>query len=216
MSSGVPIRSIRIGIVIGDAVTIHGKDGVTRFYESDNNHHTEILKDKKTGKWSGDTVRMKEASERNIERLRALKKAGVHTAREMRKLKKENHKSYQQVREQYKPIIREINQKHAIVNRNDRDGKEFIMSLAIGETVYMRHKKNKETGYFVVFKLDKGKIYLTPHWDARRAKAAGINNPRDEFYVSPSQMRDLGVDKDKPPCKVRVGPLGDLKVLVRD
>lgn len=216
MTSGVPIRSIRIGIAIGDAVPINGKDGVKRFYESDNNHHTEIIKDKKTGKWSGDTIRMKEAAERNIERLRALKKAGVPSAREMRKLKREEPKRYRQVREKYRPIIKEINKKHAIVNRNDRDGKEFIMSLAIGETVYMRHKKTKDTGYFVVFKLDKGKIYLTPHWDARRAKGAGVKNPRDEFNVSPSQLRDLGVDKDKPPCKVWVGPLGEVKALERD
>jgi CRISPR-associated endonuclease Csn1 len=217
MPSGVPIRSIRILIPIGEesVIPIPGKDGVTRFYESDNNHHIEILKDKKTG---SDTVRMKDAAERNIERLRALKKAGVPSAREMRKIKREAPKRYRETQEHFRPIIKEINQKYAIVNRNDRDGKEFVMSLAIGETIHMRNKKQNEIqGHFVVFKLDKDKIYLTPHWDARRAKNPGVDNPRDEISITPSDLKDLIITtKEGIPEKVRIGPLGDVKVLVRD
>jgi len=218
MPSGVPIRSIRIRVPITKPVEITSrKDGVTRFYESDNNHHMEILKDITTKKWSGDLVRMKDAAERNIERLRTLKEAGVPSAREMRKLKRENPKRYREEREYYRPIIKEINQKYAIVNRNDRDGKEFVISLAIGESIHMQHKRTKEPGCFVVFKLDKDKIYLTPHWDARRAKGAGVDNPRDEFYVTPSQLKDLIIrSKEGIPEKICVRPLGDVKILVRD
>jgi CRISPR-associated endonuclease Csn1 len=220
MPSGVPINSIRILISIGDAISIPCKDGVTRFYESDNNHHMEILKDKKTGEWSGYTVRMGGmggAAERNIERLRALKKAGVPPAHKMRKIKREDPVRYREVRERYRPIIKEINQKYAIVNRNDRDGKEFVMSLAIGETFHLRPKRNEAPGYFVVFQVDRNKICFTPHWDARRAKGGGVENPREEISITPSDLKDFIITtKNGIPEKVRIGPLGDVKVLVRD
>jgi CRISPR-associated endonuclease Csn1 len=218
MRSGVPIHAIRIRTAIGNPVHPVGNDGVERFYESDNNHHVEILRDPKTGKWSADPpVRMYDAAVRNIDRLRALKKAGVPTARQMRKLKedKDNPERYRAMRERYRPIIAEINRTYPIVNRNDRDGKEFVMSLAIGEMVHMRHKRTRELGYFVVFKLDKGKIWFTRDRDARPAKGKGTEK-RDGFSLSASQLKDYGIDKSKPPYKVRVSPLGDFKELTRD
>ncbi len=216
MCSGVPIHAIRIRIPIGNPVSAPGNDGVVRFYESDKNHHVEILRDPKTGKWSaGPPIRMYDAAIRNAARLRALRKAGVPAAREMRELKRMDRGRYREERERYRPVIAEIDRAYPIVNRSDRNGKEFVMSLAIGEMVHMRHKVTKELGYFVVFELKKERIGFISDCDARRAEGRG-GEKRDEFYLSVPQLRDHGIDKDRPPYKVRVGLLHGPEALPRD
>jgi hypothetical protein len=111
-----------------------------------------------------------------------------------------------------------------VVDRSDRKGKRFVMSLAEGETVWMSHPKTREPGYFVVFKLDKPHtIHLIRHWDARpaapRKDTEGNIIPgtgREEIHVTPNNLRQLGPEPGQPPRKVHVSPLGHVQPLERD
>ena len=105
------------------------------------------------------------------------------------------------------------------VDRSDTKKGKFIMSLCIGETVYMKHKDSEKPGYFVVFKVDSGKsgrIHFTHHWDAGKDKADETHPARADISLSPSQLQALGAEEGKPPVKVWVSPLGKVKVLHRD
>ncbi len=104
------------------------------------------------------------------------------------------------------------------VDRSDapEKGGRFIMSLAEGETVYMKHKDSGVPDYFVVFKLDKPqKIQFKHHWDARRAKGEKDEDgniipgsQREAMPVTASQLRDLAPPGFDTPIKVAVDPLG--------
>lgn len=103
------------------------------------------------------------------------------------------------------------------VNRSDTKKGSFIMSLSIGEMVYMKHPETQESDYFVVFKIDgSGAIHFTPHWDAGRDKETEKCRAREDIRLPAKQLQKLGVETEQPPKKVWVGPLGDIKVLVRD
>jgi hypothetical protein len=91
----------------------------------------------------------------------------------------------------------------------------------------MKHKESGEVGYFVVAKLDKKgqstSIVLVPHWDARaageRKDSEGRSVPdskRDQFSVTPSDLKTLAPPNHPHAMKVRVSPLGNIKILVRD
>ena len=99
------------------------------------------------------------------------------------------------------------------------------MSLSIGEMIYMNHPETGEPDYFVVFKIDgNGTIHFTPHWDAGRDKETEKCPAREDIKlpgkktggITASQFKNLGVEMGKPPQKVWVGPLGNVKVLVKD
>ncbi|MGB2988183.1 MAG: type II CRISPR RNA-guided endonuclease Cas9 [Phycisphaerae bacterium] len=116
-------------------------------------------------------------------------------------------------------------EKRDAVDRCDHDGHRFIMSLAEGETIHMRHPDTNEPGYFVVFKLNKGKrmVCFTHHWDARpsqpRKDPDGRQIPgseRDEISVVVGKLKALGLSLDQPPYKVRVSPLGEVTTLHND
>ncbi len=163
-----------------------------RYYEPQNNHHVEIRENKK-GKWVGEVITNFEAAKRvRVKRPRPKPKG-------------------------WSPP--------PAVNREDTRKGRFVMSLSIGEMMYMRHPETQEPDYFVVFKIDgTGTIHFTSHWDAGRNKATDKCPAREDIKLpgnktgglSPAQLQDLGVDDGKPPQKVWVGPLGDVKVLVRD
>jgi hypothetical protein len=103
------------------------------------------------------------------------------------------------------------------VNRNDTEEGRFVMSLSIGEMVYMRHPETKEAGYFVAFKIDgTGGIHFTAHWDAGRDKETEKSPARADIARTAKQLQELGVEPGLPPQKVWVGPLGDVKNLVQD
>ena len=98
------------------------------------------------------------------------------------------------------------------VNRSNRDGKCFVMSLAIGETLWMRHPRTNEPGFFVVFKIDPdGAVHFTHHWDARPSSASEGQQAREDVDLVPSKLRNLGVDLDTAPVKVRIDPLGKFR-----
>jgi CRISPR-associated endonuclease Csn1 len=98
------------------------------------------------------------------------------------------------------------------VDPSDREGQRFIMSLAEGETVHMRHPETGQPGYFVVFKIDKGAIHFVHQWDARPAKAKEGQQPREDVGdgITPTALKDLGPKPDVPPYKVHDDPLGNV------
>jgi hypothetical protein len=103
------------------------------------------------------------------------------------------------------------------VDRSDRDGMRFGISLAEGETLHMKHPKTGAPGYFVVFKLDKPQtIHFIHHWDARPSKATEDQEPREDIPVTASNLRALEPQPGRPPYKVRVDPLGRMTPLQKD
>lgn len=225
MRSGVPVRSIRIASTITNPVSItRKKDDVARYYESGSNHHIEILEDAKTKIWYGESVRTWDAYKRNADRLKALKDAGIPSTKQFRELKRKDIEAYKKAKTKYTPIIREINGQFPITNRKDRDGKFFIMSLAIGEMVYLCHKDAKKPGYYVVFKIDGETIYFTEHSDAR--PDGGLKNEegkvipgtkREGFSVSAADLnKKCSFPDGTSPQKLWVSPLGEIKPVIKD
>lgn len=231
-ASGVPIKTVVLLRTMSDPVLVgrrrpdyaSGKMGVDadpaslRAYVGGNNHHIEIRVDAR-GDWTGEIVSAFEAAQRNLERLRALRKMSIPKPKAFRELPKSE-------RVRLKPILAGIEAAHPIVDRSDDPSKggAFVMSLCEGEMLYMLHKVTRRPGYFVVAKLDKPRsIVLVPHWDARaageRQDAEGRKVPdsrRDQFAVSPVQLKELAPPGHAHAQKVRVTPLGAVTFLDKD
>lgn len=83
----------------------------------------------------------------------------------------------------------------------------------------MRNPETQETDYFVVFKIDPSNaIHFTLHTDANPAssKKKGAKL-RDDISLVPDDLRqNIIFNENGLPEKVRIGPLGEVKVLVRD
>ncbi len=235
--NGTPIKKIRLLWKLNEVKEIRRKGfdynnstpeeqrKSLRVYQTQNNHHIEIREksDKKGNKkWVGDVVSNFDAAYCvRIERLKALKDAGVPSVDTMRKMKKRDYEHYRQMRETYRPIIKKINQDYGMINRNDTDKGRFVMSLSKGEIVHMRHPETQEAGYFVVFKIDSTNIiHFTPHTDANPA-SSNIKGTRIREDVSkglsPDDLRQNIIFNDKGvPEKVKISPLGEIKVFERD
>tara|TARA_R110002072_G_scaffold233813_1_gene391478 strand:+ start:5415 stop:9401 length:3987 start_codon:yes stop_codon:yes gene_type:complete len=231
-ASGVPIRSFRLLRTMNDPVIVNRKrpDYRTtqmvpdqnptskRAYLGGNQHHIEIRVNPK-GKWSGDIVTAFIAANRKLDKLRAFREAGIPKPKQFRNLPKEE-------RRKLRPILSRIERNYPIVDRTNNvdKGGEFIMSLCEGETLFMKHKKTQELGYFVVAKLDKPQsIVVVPHWDARaageRKNSEGKkvpNSKREQFAVTPSDLKALAPPDHEHAVKVHVTPLGKIKILHRD
>lgn len=189
-----------------------------RLYDGQNNHHIEIRVSAK-GKWSGEIVSAFEAAQRKLAKLRALRAAKIPRPTEFRSLAAPERK-------RLTPVLRNIEASHPIVNRNDNDdlGGQFVMSLCEGETLWMKHKKTKELGYFVVAKLDKPQsIVLVPHWDARAAGERKDSNgntvpesAREQFSAAPSDLLALAPPEYSHAMKVRVSALGVVTIVEKD
>ncbi|TKJ35539.1 MAG: type II CRISPR RNA-guided endonuclease Cas9 [Planctomycetes bacterium B3_Pla] len=109
------------------------------------------------------------------------------------------------------------NKTQSAVNRGDTKDGKFIMSLSIGEMVYMKHPETGIADYFVVFKIDgNGYIHFTPHTDAGRAKETDKFPAREDIRLLAAQLQTLDAQEGKGPQKVWIGPLGDQKILARD
>jgi CRISPR-associated endonuclease Csn1 len=109
-----------------------------RLYDSQNNHHIEIrvATNKKGAEvWSGDIVTAYRASQRKLAKLSAIRDEGIPSAGKLRRLAKAD-------REKFKNVLRQIEATYPIVDRSDNDekGGKFVMSLAEGETLLMKHK----------------------------------------------------------------------------
>jgi hypothetical protein len=235
-ASGVPIRSVVLMRTVSNPVVIDRKrpdypsgqmlpDGHAaskRAYVGGNNHHIEIrvaTDEKGQEVWSGEIVSAFDAAQRKLARLRALREAGIAKPEDLRRLAEPE-------RRRLAPVLRSIEAAHPLVDRRDDDarGGRFVMSLCEGETLYMKHKQTGETGYFVVAKLDKPhSIVVVPHWDARaateRKDAEGRkvpNSKREQFAVTPSDLKALAPPGYDHAVKVRVSPLSKVTVLQRD
>jgi len=235
--SGVPIESVVLLRTISDPVLIdrrrpeYGTGRVVRdadpsskrAYVGGNNHHVEI-RVSENGTWSGEIVTAYQAAQRKLAKLRAFRAAGVPKPQYFRDLKRQDRSRWNAERERWRPVIRKIEAEHPLVDRSDNDDGSFVMSLCEGETVWMRHKRTGEVGYFVVAKLDKPRsIVLVPHWDARAAgerkdangnKIAG--SKRDQFAATPADLGKLAPPGEPHARKVHVTPLGEVTVLDRD
>lgn len=166
---------------------------------------------------------MKDVAEDNRRRLSALKKAlekeGVPPLHELRtdKKKRDRHKSV------IKRITSRINNEFPLIDRCHRKGKKFKLSLAIGEMVQLYDKERCEKGIhqpelFHVVEVKKAskasrqaenKVVVVPHWDARRAKGKGVDNPRIEYELSAGKIQELIVEIRR--LKARVDPLGRIR-----
>ena len=124
----------------------------------------------------------------------------------------------------FEAVRRVRQERRPAVDRSDRDDEVFIMSLAEGETVYMKRPGHDYADYFVVFKLDKPHTaQFIHHWDARpstpRKDVDGreiADSARVEIPVTASKLRDLAPPGYEHPVKVRISPIGDVTVLNRD
>lgn len=163
-----------------------------RLYQPQSNHHIEIRENSK-GKWIGEVVRTFDAARKNALRLKEINKIP------------KNHPDVKAERKR-------VNINYSVVNQKDTDGRNFIMSLSIGEMLRMQHPKTKKAGYFVVYQINNnGTVELTPHCDAGRSKQIENYPAREEIPRSAVQLQDCGA------CKVWVGPLeDDHKILTRD
>jgi CRISPR-associated endonuclease Csn1 len=125
----------------------------------------------------------------------------------------ENFKAVERVRK----TLKETGKAGSAVNRAESVDGKFVMSLSIGEIVNMKNPVTKEPGYFVVFKIDAPQtIHFTPHWDAGKSKDSDRCRAREDIDPSVPQLQELGCQDGQPPQKVWVGPLGQIKVLLKD
>jgi len=110
-------------------------------------------------------------------------------------------------------------EKKPIVDKNENKNGKFVMSLARGEMVRMRHPETKEANYFVVFKIDPSKsIHFTKHTDANPAssKQEGVKL-REDISLVPDKLRQyIILNENCVPEKVKISPIGEVKVLERD
>lgn len=207
MKSGVPIKGVVLLRTNADPVIIPRKTWdpdvgkmvldrnprTARVYIGGNNHHVEIRKrsGEKKGQtvteWVGKVVTTFEA----VKRVRPPKDADGRRR---------------------EPL--------PAVDRSDSENARFVMSLSEGEMIYARrwNPKDKQAvgspDHFVVCKLDKAgnscRIHFAPHWDARKA------SEQDRWAVTPGDLKNCGPESGKPPYKVRVSPLGEVRRLERD
>ncbi len=239
--SGVPIHRVVLLWSNSDPVTIRrdhydyatGKrrkldaPSSVRLYESQNNHHIEIrvAKNKRGDDvWTGEVVTGFEAAQRKLAKLHAFRDAGIPKLKVLRKLSKTE-------RAKFKPELRRIEEAHPIVDRSDNfeKGGKFVMSLCEGEMLLMRVKTKHgepsgEVGYFVAAKINKresgSSIEVVPHWDARaateRKDSEGKKVPdseREQFAITPTDLKDLAPPDHPHAVKVRVSPLGEVVVI---
>lgn len=115
------------------------------------------------------------------------------------------------------------------VDRSSDDKRgTFIMSLSIGETIYLRDKafledtKCNKVGYFVVTEIntEKKSVRVCAHWDARPAVGEKDidgnlieNSKRITIPISPAQLQKLAPPDFDTPVKVMVSPLGETRSL---
>jgi CRISPR-associated endonuclease Csn1 len=224
LPSGVPVKSVVCLKTIKKPVRYKSKsvgvnvDGrADRVYIAGNNHHIEYRLDPDlSGQWTGQVVRTDEIAER----LRNGLKAATAVAKEV----KARCLPLEEEKREIADAIRRVQSENPLVDRRTDERGAFVMSLAEGETVWMKHPETKFPGYFVVFEIPPTKrVGFIHHTDARKemgikddANNVIVGSKRDGFNVSPSDLQTLGVEPFKHPVKVRIDPLGQAHVLEQD
>ncbi len=106
-----------------------------------------------------------------------------------------------------------------IVNRADSHNGQFVISLARGEIVHMNHPNTGRSDYFVVFKIDRtGTVHFTAHTDGNPASSKDKKvKLREDIALVPNDLHKYMIfTEDGIPEKVRISPLGEVRVLERD
>jgi len=109
--------------------------------------------------------------------------------------------------------------KKPIINKSDEKNGSFVMSLSKGEVVHMKLPEKQKDNYYVVFKIDPSKtIHFTPHTDANPAssKKKGVKLREDIPLVPDDLRKNIIFNENGFPEKVKISPLGEVKVLVND
>jgi len=198
--NGTPVRKVRLLWKLNEVVEIPRKSfnfetgkivkdnnhKALRVYQTQNNHHIEIRENNK-GKWVGEVITNFDAAKRVRVKQPKPKPQG------------------------WTPP--------PVVNREDTKKGRFVMSLSKGEVVHMKHPDTQEANYFVVFKIDSSKtIHFTPHTDANPASSKKKDiKLREEIKVPPEKLRKTIIfSENGVPEKVKISPLGEVKVLVKD
>ncbi len=152
---------------------------------------------------------------------------------EIKDLSRRRRREWKQALQELKPLRKTIIDAYPLVDRSDNDekGGQFLMSLCEGEMLLMRRKGKDgepgEVGYFVVAKINKRKsgssIEVVPHWDARsateRKDSEGkkvSDSKREQFAVTPTDLKNLAPQGHDHAVKVRVSPLGEIRQLEKD
>ena len=195
------------------------RDRELRLYDAQSNHHIEFRLDSKIGGgWIAEVVRTADVAERLRKRLDAVKEA----------VKKINQipLSASDKKDKIHEAVSSIHLEYPLVDRRDNERGKFILSLAKGETVWMKHPETGIPSYFVVFKIDPTNavhfIHHTDAWKSKGSKGDGKNvlpgSIREDVGagIVPSRLRSLGVEPYKHPVKVRIDPLGNARVIERD
>lgn len=233
-ASGVPIRSAVLLWANGNPIRLERRthwnpeaqrmepalDQGTRArelrqYDAQRNHHIEI-REGGSG-WVAETVRTADVAERLRKRLNAAKKA-------IRDIKSRSLPAEEE-KETISKALRLVYDEYPLVDRRDNEKEKFVLSLAMGETVWMKHPETKLPGYFVVFKIDSNRVHFIRHTDARKDKGIRDNatqvlpgSQREDIGggIAPSKLRALAVEPFTYPVKVRINPLGEATVIERD
>jgi hypothetical protein len=110
-----------------------------------------------------------------------------------------------------------------LVDRSDDParGGVFVMALAQGETIRMRHPKQARDDYFVLFKIDpSGVMHFASHADARPATTTprdrALQAAREGVALSPRQLQAAAPEGEQYPYKVIVSALGEARRAERD
>jgi CRISPR-associated endonuclease Csn1 len=174
-----------------------------RVYVGGNNHHIEIRT--KGDSWQGEVIDMNTAAKRVRQSIQKVprKNQGVRGARKFTSVAMKN-----------------------AVDRTDHGGHKFVMSLAQGEMIYMKHPQTGLPDYFVVFKIEKnGRVHFAHHWDARPSNLQkdeeGNSIPHSEREdvgkgIVPSDLKKLAPPGEAAPYKVRISALGKITRLEKD
>lgn len=186
--SGVPIRAVTLLRTIAEPVIVKSDKCSPKAFIGGNNHHFEILEDVKTGKWIGRCWDMFTVAQR-VKPPKGKKKLPMIIGRDLER------------------VIREglLDPETLKFYQNRR----FVMSLSEGEVICCRHKESepnepRSVGYFVVVKLDKDRITLAPHWDARKA------DDQARWPITPGGLRELGPSPETRPYKVVLEPWANI------
>jgi CRISPR-associated endonuclease Csn1 len=200
--NGTPVQKVRVLWKLNEVIEIRRKGfdyqnskpeerrKSLRVYQTQNNHHIEIREKKnKKGevKWTGEVITNFEAAQRVRVKPPKPKPQGWALP--------------------------------SAVNHEDTENGKFIVSLSKGEVIYMKHPETQEDSYFVVFKIDSpNTIHFTPHTDANPASSKMKSQKiREDISLVPDDLRQhIIFNENGVPEKVRISPLGEVKVLVND
>ncbi len=98
--------------------------------------------------------------------------------------------------------VRRLRRNEPVVNRNPGDGKKFVMSLSVGDTILMT-PEGKQEALYIVRSISKGLVEYVELSDARRKKE--IKDKKEWGANPPNTLRKWNCRK------VTITPLGEIR-----